>query len=54
VEKQDDLVCSKVEVAERLEREAKERKRKTLRLSQMQVDKLAYYIEKYGQDYQVK
>ncbi|CAB3373140.1 nucleolar protein 16 [Cloeon dipterum] len=41
----------KLAIAERLERESKERKRKTLRLSTMQVDKCAYYIEKYGNDY---
>ncbi|XP_059475113.1 nucleolar protein 16 [Neocloeon triangulifer] len=41
----------KLAVAEQLERESKERKRKSLRLSTMQVDKLAYFIEKFGNDY---
>jgi Ribosome biogenesis protein Nop16 len=50
---QSETTSPNIEVAERLEKESKERKRKCLRLSQMQVDKLAYYIEKHGQDYQV-
>ncbi|KAF4521212.1 hypothetical protein B566_EDAN010751 [Ephemera danica] len=38
-------------VALRLENESKERKRKTLRLSQMMVDRLGYFIDKYKDDY---
>lgn len=52
-EKQSKTASPNIEVAERLEKESRERKRKCLRLSQMQVDKLAYYIEKHGQDYKV-
>jgi Ribosome biogenesis protein Nop16 len=52
-EKESKTTSPNIEVAERLEKESRERKRKCLRLSQMQVDKLAYYIEKHGQDYEV-
>lgn len=47
-------IFPRIEVTARLEQEAAERKRKTHRLSQMQVDKLGYFIQKYGNDYRVR
>jgi hypothetical protein len=43
----------RIAVAAQLQQEARERRRKTHRLSQMQVDRMGYFITKYGNDYRV-